>query len=131
LFAALLVGCQSTPDASSPSAVATVQSSQGKAEYRRAGSDWQPAQAGLNLSSGDELRTDSAAELIINFGKEAGILTLHPGSTLRIDSLTSASPGEAPVTLTLGQGRITGDTLRAPGTPKVQVHTGKGSIKVP
>jgi hypothetical protein len=114
-----------------PAATATVQSTQGKTETRRSGTEWAAIQAGDLLSAGDELRTDSTAQITLNFGNEAGILTLHPDSHLRIDGLTAASPNDAPVTLTLNQGRITGDTLRAPGRPKVVVRTGKGSTKVP
>jgi hypothetical protein len=130
LLTFLFIGCQSTPKAPAI-ASATVQSSRGNTEYRRADSSWQPAQAGLDLQPGDELRTDATAELNLDFGRTAGILTLHPNSHLRIDSLSATHPDHAPVTLTLSQGRITGDTFRAPGRPKVQVHTGKGTVKVP
>lgn len=133
LLAFLLLGCQSTRHTTdtSTAASATIDSTQGKTEFRRAGSDWQPTQAGLNLAPGDELRTDSTAQLNLDFGRTAGILTLHPNSHLRIDSLTPTKPDDAPITLTLNQGRITGDTLRDPGRPKIIVHTGKGSVKVP
>ncbi len=131
LLAFLLVGCQSNQNTRIPAVTATVQSTQGKTEFRRAGADWRPVQAGDVLSAGDELRTDPTALLNMNLGKAGGILTLHSNSNLRIESLTAASPNDPPVGLTLNQGRITGDTLRAPGRPKVLIHTGKGSTKIP
>ena len=131
LLSMLLAGCRSADRIPSAPAVATVQSTQGKTEIRRSGGDWGTVQAGDPLVAGDELRTSPSAEMNLNLGKEAGILTLHPNSILRIDSLTPLSPDGPPVTLTLTAGRITGDTLRAAGRTKVLVHTGKGSVKVP
>jgi hypothetical protein len=131
LLGLLVVGCKSTEVMESATAIAMVQSTQGRTEVRRAGGDWQMVQAGDRLTAGDELRTDATAQMDLNLGGEAGILTLHPNSQLRIDRLRAGAPSEAPVELTLSQGRITGDTLRAPGKPKVKVNTGKGSVKVP
>ena len=133
-LAVLLVGCQTTgrvETTRATAASATIETVKGQVEIRRADGEWQRAERSQLVMAGDEVRTSGDSSLELNFGREAGMLTLHPNSALRIDQLGATSGTGPHATLTLSRGRITGDTLRKPGATKIVVNTPKGTTKVP
>src|SRR5688500_8036662 len=125
-LAVLLAGCQTTERSQSTAATAAsaiIESVKGQVEIRRADGEWQRAERNQLVMAGDEIRTSGDSNLELNFGREAGVLTLHPNSALTIEQLGATSGTGPHATLTLSRGRVTGDTLRKPGATKIVVNT--------
>ncbi|HEX7860950.1 MAG TPA: hypothetical protein VF773_11520 [Verrucomicrobiae bacterium] len=132
--AVVLFGCQATEKSQSTRATAasaTIESVKGQVEIRRADGEWQRAEPSQLIMAGDEIRTSGDSSLELDMGREAGVLTVHPNSALRIEQLGATSGTGPHATLMLSRGRVTGDTLRKPGATKIVVNTPKGTAKVP
>ena len=132
LFALLFVGCQCTPNLPS-TARATITSVTGNAEIRRQQTaQWQSARRGDILQPGDQARTGPGAQIDLNLGLAAGVLTLMPDSLLQFDQLGPKSPNDSvQAVLNLPKGRVIGDTLKLPGAAKILVKTPNGTAEIP
>jgi hypothetical protein len=121
-LAVLAGGCATTgPDKSGR---AVIQAVSGRAEISADGSRWKTARSGARLAPGTIVRTAPGARVDLRLGTNAGVLTVHPDSTVELERLgASHLDAETAAVLNLARGRVMGDTLDLPPGMKIVVKT--------
>jgi hypothetical protein len=116
------MGCASTPALHQDWAV--VQKAEGLAEVSSDGLKWKPVRSGQKLAAGATLRTGPEGWIDLQLGTRAGVLRVHPDSTVVLEAIgVNHIDRETAAVLNLTRGRVTGDTLDLPPGMKIVVKT--------
>lgn len=104
---------------------ATILSLRGGVEVRKGGQDWSPAQVGMTLYKGDQIKTDDQAfaEVAIDDGA-TGTVEVDSSSLFKLDTLDlNKETGDKMTLLDLAMGRVLVHAEKLQGKSKFEVKT--------
>lgn len=121
----ILILCWAFPVSADEIRYATISSFRGAVQVRKAGQSWTPAQVGMVLYRGDQVKTEEQgfAEVAIDDGK-TGTVEIDSASLFKLDILDlNHETGDKITLLDLAMGRVLVHAEKLQGKSKFEVKT--------